>query len=512
MSFDLYGAEATARVNSLPTVKDTPPGAFDNFLRGTGMLTMQGFAKAGRAVDLLGSLGPTFGDKMQAFATGKTAEGVTERQDRYFGEHDEVYGRAVDYWTPKPGEVGVAGEVVGQLASTLTTFLASPGFTIGSAILSQDEDLVKKGVPADKAQLVGLVQGASLGLGAWMPILGTTGFQRMLLGGSAFNVAQGIVTRGSSGTILEGTAAADDFKAFDWQAITLDALLGLAFGGLAHLSPAQRSQGAAAWKRIHEAVSQAKPSDIDALATLRQAQHLNVDSAPGRPEGAPDLDKHVLAMRQAIDDLVNGRPVNVEEIVAGSKFLPDEARAKFQRDMGDELAGQVRALLDEGMARETARADAEAPPGFLRTAEQLLALKDATDAAKVHPDIARAIEIAKKPGFERTATEKIFLDSMLNGRAGDYLVGAPDPAPLAAPRGAESLTAEAAGIDPLQAEATRFAQANPDLPLTVGRNPDGSPITATARQFLEDADNMVRQANDDARLFEVAASCMLGVH
>jgi hypothetical protein len=506
MSLDLHQTETMERLSQLRPVTRLEPGVWDDFLSGTARYTMARVAKAGRAIDILGSVGPIIKD---------IGTGGTELQDRYFKEHDEVFQRAVDYWTPRPGEVGAAAEVAGTLLSLLPLVIASPSLAVGATQLSVAEDLLKKDVSPAKALAVGAVQAAGLGLGIWVPILGQNLWQRAVVGGAGFNVAQGAVTRGVSGTILEGTKAAEDFKAFDWSSVTLDALLGLAFGGIAHLSPAQRAQGEAAWKRIHEWVSTAKPSDIEALAVLRQAEHLNVDSAPGKPEGFLDVEANAAAVRQAVDDLIHGRPVDVENIVGGAKFLPDPERAKVQQQILNELSTQASALLRSDMELQATRRAAEATPGFLRTAEQQLALREPTEA-NLHPDIAKAIEIARKPGFERTATEKLFLDAMLAGRAGDYLLAGAKrvEATLSEPQTETGLRpgGETGQPDPLAVEAARFADEHPDLELTIGRDADGQPIKKSVKQFLEDTEADVANAREDARLFEVAAACLLGVH
>jgi len=507
VSFDLYSDESANRISSLRPVLRPEPGAWDNFLSGTARYTMRGFAETGRAVDLLGSVGPIIQDRIA---------GGTEAQDRYFREHEEVFTSAVDHWTPKPGEVGAAGQIAGQLLSTLPLVIASPGAAVASLQLSAGEELVRKGVSAGKAQAVGAAQAAGLGLGIWVPILGANLWQRAVVGGAGFNVAQGAVTRGVSGTILEGTPAAEDFKAFDWSAVTLDALLGLAFGGLAHLSPAQRKQGENAWKRIHEWVSGAKPSDIDALAALRQAEHLNVDSAPGRPEGLADIEAHTAAMRKAVDDLVHGRPVDVEGMLEGARFLPDAERSKLQQGMADELAKQARALLHSDMELQAAKKAAEETPGFLRTAEQQLALREPNDVAAAHPDITRAIEIARKPGFQRTATEKLFLDSMLTGRAADYLlegVQRPvvEPAKIEEPPAAGELGKPTVQADPLARAAETFMSENPDMQIKVGVDAEGQPITKPLRQYVDEAKATAELARSDSKsIFEAAAQCLLG--
>jgi len=324
MPLDLYRSETLDRLSSLPPVENPEAGAFDGFVRGSATYTMRGFATTARAIDMLGAVGPIAQD---AFTGG------TEAQDRYFREHDEVFGSAVDYWTPRPNEVGVAGQVVGGLASLIPKVILSPGLAVGSEQLSAGEELVAKGVPPAKALTVGAIQGTATGLGLWVPILGRNLWERLLVGGAGYNVTQGVATRGASQLILADTEAAKDFRAFDPEAMTLDALLGMAFGSLAHVSPEARAQGAAAWDRIRTWAERLNPSDLDAIAALRQAEHLNVDSAPGKPVGPEDVIAHVERMKTAIDQLAKDRPVEVTDHPAPDveRATPEETAALEQR-------------------------------------------------------------------------------------------------------------------------------------------------------------------------------------
>jgi len=438
MSLELYENEAAERLSGYRPVTSFEPGAFDGFWRGAGLTAMQTLAKAGRAVDLLGSVAPILLDKMS---------GGTEAQDRYFAEHDETFGRAVDFWTPRPNEVGVAGQIVGQLAATLPMVIASPGFTVGQTQLAVAEDVVRKGVSPGKAQAVGAAQAAGLGLGIWFPILGQNLWQRLFLGGAGFNVAQGVAMRGASELILADTAAAEDFKAFDWSMVTLDVLLGLAFGGIAHLSPAQRAQGAKVWGQLREWGIGMKPSDVDAIAALRQAQHLNVDSMPGRPVDVTDIEAHVQRLRTAIDQLATDRPVEVSDLPA-ARVEPDAPRMAENEIRARELVA----------AAERVRVEENLPP--------------------IEPEAPLATRQAGTPPGE--------------------------------PELARASAFEGEPIDPVAAEAQRIATEQPDVEMTLGKDADGQPVKKTIRQFLDDSVEAARFAEDDARLFEVAANCMIG--
>lgn len=566
MSFDLFSQEVDNRIASLRPVREPEPGVFHNFIGGTAKVTMQTFAKAGSAVDLIGSVGPIAQDKLFS------KPGTTEAQDKYFKEHEDVFGKAVDYWTPKPNEVGTAGQVVGQLLGTLPMVVASPALAVGTTQVSTAEDLVKKGVDPTKAQQVGAVQAAGLGLGIWVPILGKTLAQRVLLGGAGFNAFQGIATRGASGEILDGTPGAQDFKAFDPTGLTLDVLLGAAFGGLAHAVPSMRAEGDIWHKRMAEWGAKLKPSEIDALVTLRQAQHINADSMPGKPVDMASADAHVQRIRQAIDDLANDRPVNVEQMPA-PKFEADPVRQA-------ETAATVKALQDEAVkvaevklkAVEAVQPQPAADlPSILSTLEAkypemkldvsdskgplivsrivfpkeqrgqgfgtevMRALTDYADATgrqmaltpskdfggtvsrlkTFYKDFGFVENIGKNKDF--AVSETMLRDPVARSEPMAQKVGAGDTAPIikeslpvapeAATRPADTQTA---GLDPLAAEAQRFAADNPDLKIAIGKNADGSDITTTPREWLDQAEADLAGAHEDARLFQIAAECLLG--
>ena len=443
MSLDLYEKEISARREAAPKASIPEVTAWDGFARGAGMTAMQTFAKAGRSASMALAAVPVAVD---AFTDG------TELQDKYFRQHDEIFGDAADYWTPKAGEVGVAGQITGQLLATLPMVIANPAAAVAATQIGVTEDLARKDVDPTKAVAVGAVQGAGLGLGIYVPIFGRTLAQRVLLGGAGFNVFQGVATRGASEAILGSSAAAAEHQAFDSTAITLDLLMGLAFGGIAHLSPAQRAQGAEFLGRLDAWAKNIEPSKVDALLVMRQAQHLNADSIPGRPTGPEDVTAHVERTRRAIDQLARDQKVDVSDIPEG-KYEIDEPRIQEMAARAQELtrmADEVRTA--EGIPPEM---ETEAPPAP-RGAE---------------PPPPRSDE--GRPGGAEAKTE------------GD--VRAPE-------------------IE----EARAFATERGDMEITVGRDADGQPIRKNLKAFLDESNDQVKVATEDAKLFEVAALCMLG--
>lgn len=601
-AFDLYPNETAERIASLRPVSAPEPGAFDNFMRGAGMGAMRTFAEFGRVGGM--AVGGVL-EGVERFGEGHPLQKHrdTTATDWWFRNvQDDIFQNAVDYWTPKPGEVGVAGEMVGQLLATLPLVIASPASAVAATQLGTAETLLRKGVDPMKAGAVGAVQGAGLGLGIWMPILGNNLWQRAVLGGAGFNAVQGIGTRAASGMILDGTAAAEDFKAFDPTAITLDVLLGLAFGGLVHLSPKQRAQGEAAWRRIEAWTKGLKRSDLDAIAVLRQGEHRNVDAAPGKLAGIEDVEAHGQRMRTVQEQLANDRPVQVEDLPA-PKFEPDSARAAEAERVFAEMQAEAEAL---GKAYDIVYAEPMGPaqdplvrltpeaigdvlvergpvsmaagsaklriPGYglvkfiwkhgakskkqpdvqitrddvMRTPEVLRNFEPISDVVQAdgkrlvewqveRPDGKKVIysvrRFADADGEQRLVT--LFVNDGSNpGIAKKPLsraVGGPESpgvAPKASPTGDTGpgsfsydapggqakgmVSPEAAGVEPLHAEAMRFAADYPDLQIPLGTNPDGTPATKTVRAILEEADGLVAQAKEDANLFQVAAACMLG--
>jgi hypothetical protein len=235
--------------------------------------------------------------------------------------------------------------------------------------------------------------------------------------------------------------------------LTLDVLLGAAFGTLAHLSPAQRAQGEQTWNRIRDWAKTLAPSQREALETLRQAQHLNVDSLPGQAAAPKDTQAHYERMKTALNQILHDEPVNIMDLPA-AKVIEDSARTEQARQLGETLQNEAQSLrLELGLPEP----DAVAAPVVARPSE----------AAPV----------------ERPPVK---------------------PAP-------EGMPPELPPVrDPLFEEAQRISAERPDETITIGRDSEGAPVMTTVKQYLDDALRDVDQARTDAKLFEVAATCYLG--
>lgn len=316
MSFDFFPNEQGATLlNAARKPSTTPePGVFDNFASGAGQYTMRSLAEAGRAVSMAGAVVPIALDAM----VGDDNFSGKSLTDRYFETHDEVFNGAVDYWTPKPGEVGTAGQVAGQLAGGVMQAIVSPALLVGTTQLSASEDLVRSGVDSTTAQVVGGIQGASMAVGLKLPYLGQTLATRVLSGAGG-NLVQGTAGALASSEVLKAEGydkQAEQYNPWDLRARALDVMLGAAFGGLAHIDAKGKLQEP----------PKLTPTDEAALLVANQARHLEDVTPQGRPATDADATMHADAMRRAIDQVLRGEQVTVDDIVRDMRLVPDEAQ------------------------------------------------------------------------------------------------------------------------------------------------------------------------------------------
>lgn len=234
--------------------------------------------------------------------------------DRYFRFHDETFQRAVDYWTPKPGEVGAAGQITGQVLGGVLQFLASPAAAVATAHLSTSEDLVRQGVDPDAAILAGDVAAISTALGIAAPAAIGKTLAAKMASGAAINVGLNIPEAAIKREIVRssGSQAGEQFDPFDLKARAVDVLLGAAFGAKAHWDA-----------RLTQA-------DRDAFTVRAQGLHLEESSSPGRP-----TPQSVAAVREAMDQMLRGEPVQVERFLEGMESIDSPAKAAARQEISD---------------------------------------------------------------------------------------------------------------------------------------------------------------------------------
>ena len=296
--------EEEARLNPLH-FSQVEASTFMGVPKGIGMSFMKGGAGLAQFAGLGGAVVPMAIDKIAGGdnLTGKT---LTER---YFEAFDSTVSNAVDYWTPSASEVGVVGRILGGLAELVLPLMAGGGKPIpliGSQQMGISADLVRKNVDADTAAKAGLLQGGATAIGFRLPAaFGSTLAQRLATG-AGVNAAIGLPQRSATSALLEEAGHADLAKAYgnSPEAVTLDVLTGLVFGGIAHA-----------------AATRLKPSDVDTVLAANNAKHFQHDTAPGTPADAKSSAAHQAAMETAVAQLLRGEKVNVADSIHEAEFV-----------------------------------------------------------------------------------------------------------------------------------------------------------------------------------------------
>lgn len=415
-----------------------------------------------------------------AFGVNDTSEGFIKNQRKLA----EQQVRAL---TPDAGTTGTAGQVLFSLAEvggqaaagTLLGGLPGAAATVGGLQgFSDYEKSRAEGVDYGTAVEKALVTGGTAALGAVLPMsLGlraggavaegvgaalTSGGTAVgaaagaaaravpdLLYSAGTNVAMGMAQRGLSAEILRRGGYEDmarQYDVFDNQALAVDAVLGIAFGGLGRFI---NSRGESV------VVRSAEPAEID--AALTSSSHLNyeVTASPGVPVSVLSRNAHARAMDKAMTDVLAGHPVDVGSLMDGAEFIQRRPRV-------DLASREVRKAM--GL-----------PDAVIRD----------TDAVRFD-DVAGANYLATPKPRTRDQIQQ------------DEIAGAER-----AIRGDDSRAAEADTL-----EAQRAISDNPDLQVHVV-NPDDSTTVVRAADLMAEADRDMANAQHDANLFDVAVSCFL---
>nr|WP_227414536.1 hypothetical protein [Serratia sp. X3] len=415
------------------------------------------------------------------------AFGVNDTSESFIKNQQKLAEQQVRALTPDAGTTGTAGQVLFSLAEvggqaaagTLLGGLPGAAATVGGLQgFSDYEKSRAEGVDYGTAVEKALVTGGTAALGAVLPMsLGlraggavaegvgaalTTGGTAAgatagavaraapdLLYSAGTNVAMGMAQRGLSAEILRRGGYEDmarQYDIFDNQALAVDAVLGIAFGGLGRFI---NSRGESV------AVRSAEPAEID--AALTSSSHLNyeVTASPGVPVSVLSRNAHARAMDKAMTDALAGHPVDVGSLMDGAEFI------------------QRRPRVD--LASQEVRKAMGLPDAVIRD----------TDAARFD-DVAGANYLATPKPRTR---EQIQQDEIADAER--------------AIRGEESRATEADTL-----EAQRAISDNPDLQVHVV-NPDDSTTVVRAADLMAEADRDMANAQHDANLFDVAVSCFL---
>lgn len=512
----------------------------------------------------------------------------------FIAEQRKLAQEQVRRLTPDAATTGTAGQVLYGLfdmggQAVAGTALAGP---LGGAAavtslqgFSEYERLRAEGVDVSTAQDVALVHGLTAGAGALLPMsiglraggalaegvgaqIARTGEStvRNVLAATAraapdvayaagINVAFGMTQRGLTASTLRRAGydeMAAQYDVFDRQALAIDAVLGVAFGGIGRFMNARG-----------ESVRPPDfaPVDVDAALAANAAQHAEFDVAPGVPVNVLSRNAHAQALQKAMRDLSEGNRVDVASIaeradfsvVPGRRNLISSAidEALFAADEGTTARAAETKIIEQQASQILTRADRKIWQSEIANSERIIAKLESEDAGirQAAPtgsaganrryfdenrgrlnEIARNISYSRErlnnakntlaqhePGgvfFEARAelARRQQAETDLNAQALSYyktadVITSDQAAPLNTARPLAEVDQQSVNDIDLQFAEDSLTAA-PDMLITV-LDDEGNPQSRSAREMLDEAKRESEQAEQDAGLFDVAVACFL---
>lgn len=516
----------------------------------------------------------------------------------YIAEQRKLAEQQVKRLTPDAATTGTAGQVLYGLfdmggQAVIGTTLGGP---VGGAAavtslqgFSEFERLTAQGVDFRTAQEAGLVQGITAGAGTLIPMslglraggalaegvaaqLARTGESSVrraaatavratpdIAYAAGTNIAFGMAQRGlTAKTLRDGgySEMANQYDVLDRQAIAIDAVLGVAFGGVGRFINSRGESTSA---------PNFSPVDIDAALAANAAHHAEIDIAPGVPINVLSRNSHIQALRKAMSDVSQGRPVDVASIVESASFSEIPGRKSLLSQAVNEALSSVddgvtaraieNRLLEEQAAQLLPRGDrqvyqseiansqriienlteqraqilAEDPAGSGKALSRARSDKQARlrdidqriRQAQERLEFSRNALAPHEPGgqfFEARAelARRQQAESELNAQAVSFYktaeVRTPDevapfePDKILQQAEQKMMSDQAGDIDLRIAEDSLLE--SPDMIITV-LDDDGNPQSRSAREALDEANRESEQAIQDSSLFDVAVACFL---
>ncbi|MFZ8063715.1 AAA family ATPase [Escherichia coli] len=516
----------------------------------------------------------------------------------YIAEQRKLAEQQVKRLTPDAATTGTAGQVLYGLfdmggQAVVGTTLGGP---VGGAAavtslqgFSEFERLTAQGVDFRTAQEAGLVLGITAGAGTLIPMslglraggalaegvaaqLARTGESSVrraaatavratpdIAYAAGTNIAFGMAQRGlTAKTLRDGgySEMANQYDVLDRQAIAIDAVLGVAFGGVGRFINSRGEPTSA---------PNFSPVDIDAALAANAAHHAEIDIAPGVPINVLSRNSHIQALRKAMSDVSQGRPVDVASIAESASFSEIPGRKSLLSQAVNEALSSVddgvtaraieNRLLEEQAAQLLPRGDrqvyqseiansqriienlteqraqilAEEPTGSGKALSRARSDKQARlrdidqriRQAQERLEFSRNALAPHEPGgqfFEARAelARRQQAESELNAQAVSFYktaeVRTPDevapfePDKILQQAEQKMMSDQAGDIDLRIAEDSLLE--SPDMIITV-LDDDGNPQSRSAREVLDEANRESEQAIQDSSLFDVAVACFL---
>lgn len=277
--------------------------------------------------------------------------------------------------TPDPRTTGSAANLVFGASKVLTEGGLSLAATAGNipaaattmgyiSGMARYRDLKDQGVDDATAEKLATTEGILQGAGMVAPIgLPAKWIEAMtpvrqaltqLATGAAANAGQGVASRYITHKILADagyTDLAEQNKALDGEAIAADLIAGSFFGG-AHYAD-QRGELADRARQL--ALNDQLDTQIrDAAKVVQTERMAAVDRAPGVPVDPQSQAMHQAALEKSVTDLLQDRPVNVEDEATGATFARPAEGESTQQPLREMMINEFK---NAGVADEAAKFD-----------------------------------------------------------------------------------------------------------------------------------------------------------
>lgn len=428
-------------------------------------------------------------------------------------------GRDIKRFTPDPETTGAASQIVfgfGKVISKALPFGVVGGLPVaalGTGAVdgtAEAQRLQDEGVDAATAAKVGFVRAATTAIGVALPVVGRTALQTagLVLGGGP---ASFMVEQQASKMILDGAdyaAIARRYDPLDPVGLAVSAMVPGVMGGVLHAARARGARvtaiEAAEAARVAQETNRAQQRLLDEAATADAAGQASVAAARADAEAAArslQMAEHIRNTGLRPEGDLSSAAIHVDALEL----------VRRQIDAGE--PPNVSRLVQQALDEQAAMVAAEAKPAFLRDAADLVALRQ-TEYPALTPEIGRALEIARTPGFLRSAEDRIFLERMLE-------TGKP-PEPQAAPpaverRAAENVSRETsppaptkpgekAEVDADLLAARDVVKARPDLQVADELTGEYRP----AAEIVKQAEAAHAVETKESTMFMAAVICGLG--
>lgn len=380
---------------------------------------------------------------------------------------DKTLSRQIKSFTPDPQTSGTAAQIIHGVGKTVTkaiAYTAAGGLPAVAVGLGSDEGINESlrlqdaGVDQVTANKAGVVRGLSTAVSTALPGVGPTLAKSVGLvavaGPGAFMADQAAIK-----SILENANYADkaaEYDPFDVTNLLLSSVPGAVVAGLSLRGRAK--------------------------ATARAAESSPLDASEAVAKQEVAVDRDAAAVTAAADQEAAARVMQTDEHLQSKALTPhDDLVGQMNHQSAMELAARQ---LNDG-----------APLDVQTVVRPELAAGKFAEVPEMAP-IARVTD----EGIPVTNMQESVARIDENGSPAGTVVNSDVPPPR---------QSTDAVVNDVVNPAPEIDDAHIDQPIVVGTADDGTPITTTGRELLDDVRNQQLQADNDSKAFLAAVECFI---